>query len=196
MKEYPFFAMMARMKYIERWALMRNSDRENISEHSMEVAMLAHGLGIIAKEKCGKNIDLDKLALIGLYHDANEIITGDMPTPVKYHDPTIRDAYKKVEDLANRKLLNQLPEYMKPYYENVFFPKEGEEELWHLVKAADKISALVKCIEEEKAGNKEFSTAFDTIRDSLQEMKMKEVDIFMEEFLPPYTKTLDELQNM
>ncbi len=196
MKEYPFFAMMARMKYIERWALMRNSDRENISEHSMEVAMLAHGLGIIAKEKCGKNIDLDKLALIGLYHDANEIITGDMPTPVKYHDPTIRDAYKKVEDLANRKLLNQLPEYMKPYYENVFFPKEGEEELWHLVKAADKISALIKCIEEEKAGNKEFSTAFDTIRDSLQEMKMKEVDIFMEEFLPPYTKTLDELQNM
>ena len=96
MKEYPFFAMMARMKYIERWALMRNSDRENISEHSMEVAMLAHGLGIISRECCGRKVDLDKLVLIGLYHDANEIITGDMPTPVKYHDRDILVAYKKV----------------------------------------------------------------------------------------------------
>lgn len=196
MKEYPFFAMMARMKYIERWALMRNSDRENISEHSMEVAMLAHGLGIISKEKCGKDVDLEKLALIGLYHDANEIITGDMPTPVKYHDPTIRDAYKKVEDMANRKLLNQLPEYMKPYYEEIFFPQEGEEELWRLVKAADKLSALIKCIEEEKAGNKEFSTAYETIRRSLEEMQMEEVKIFVSDFLPFYNKTLDELQSL
>lgn len=196
MKEHPFFAMMARMKYIERWALMRNSATENISEHSMEVAMLAHGLGIIAKEKCGKDIDLDKLALIGLYHDANEIITGDMPTPVKYYDSDIRDAYKKVEDMANRKLLNQLPVYMRNYYEDVFFPQRGEEELWKIVKAADKLSALIKCIEEDKAGNKEFATAYQTIEQALNDMNMEEVNIFIHDFLPCYHKTLDELQKM
>ncbi len=188
--------MMARMKYIERWALMRNSVKENISEHSMEVAMLAHGLGIIANEKCGKQIDLGKLVLVGLYHDANEIITGDMPTPVKYHDTTIRDAYKKVEDMANRKLLAQLPEYMRPYYEEAFFPQEGEEELWKLMKAADRLSALIKCIEEDKAGNREFSTAYETIYESLKKMNMEEVSIFMDDFLPHYRRTLDELQSL
>ncbi len=196
MREYPFFAMMARMKYIERWALMRNSEKENISEHSMEVAMLAHGLGIIARERCGKSVDLEKLALIGLYHDANEIITGDMPTPVKYHDADILDAYKKVEDMANEKLLAQLPDYMRPYYEQLFFVQEGEEELWKIVKAADKLSALIKCIEEEKAGNKEFSTACQTIGNALRKMNMEEVDIFMRDFLPAYDKTLDDLQKL
>ncbi|MCI9411480.1 MAG: 5'-deoxynucleotidase [Eubacterium sp.] len=196
MKEYSFFAMMARMKYIERWALMRNSDRENISEHSMEVAMLAHGLGIISKECCGRKVDLDKLVLIGLYHDANEIITGDMPTPVKYHDSGILDAYKKVEEKANRKLLSLLPEYMQSYYEEIFFPKEGDEELWRIVKAADKLSALIKCIEEKKAGNREFSTAYQTIERALKKMEMEEVEIFMRDFLPSFDKTLDELQEL
>lgn len=194
--EYPFFAMMARMKYIERWALMRNSVTENISEHSMEVAMLAHCLGIISNEKCGGDVDLNKLALIGLFHDANEIITGDMPTPVKYHDSGIRDAYKRVEDMANHKLLQKLPAYMRKYYEEVLFMQSGDEELWKLVKAADKLSALIKCIEEEKAGNKEFSTAACTIRKALRQMGREEVDIFMRDFLPSYSKTLDELQNM
>ncbi|MCI8964206.1 MAG: 5'-deoxynucleotidase [Eubacterium sp.] len=196
MKEYSFFAMMARMKYIERWALMRNSDRENISEHSMEVAMLAHGLGIISKECCGRKVDLDKLVLISLYHDANEIITGDMPTPVKYHDSGILDAYKKVEEKANRKLLSLLPEYMQSYYEEIFFPKEGDEELWRIVKAADKLSALIKCIEEKKAGNREFSTAYQTIERALKKMEMEEVEIFMRDFLPSFDKTLDELQEL
>lgn len=196
MQEFPFFAMMARMKYIERWALMRNSVKENISEHSMEVAMLAHGLGIIAREKCGKDVNLHKLALIGLYHDANEIITGDMPTPVKYHNRDIRDAYKKVEDTANQKLLEKLPDYMRKYYEDIFFEQSGEEELWRIVKAADKLSALIKCIEEGKAGNKEFATAYRSIREGLKEMHMEEVDIFMRDFLPSYDKTLDELQGM
>lgn len=193
---FPFFAMMARMKYIERWALMRNSVKENISEHSLEVAMLAHGLGVIARERCGKDVDPDKLALIGLYHDANEIITGDMPTPVKYHDPDIRDAYKKVEDMANQKLLDKLPDYMRKYYETIFFKKGGDEELWKIVKAADKLSALIKCIEEKKAGNQEFATAWQTIERALREMQMEEVDIFMNDFLPSYNKTLDELQEI
>ena len=158
MKEYPFFAMMARMKYIERWALMRNSVKENISEHSLEVAMIAHALGIIANEKFGKEIDLGKITLMGLYHDANEIITGDMPTPVKYYDEEIQKAYKKVERVASVTLLNQLPD------------------------------------EEKKAGNSEFSTAYETILESLKQMKLPEVDVFMEVFLPSYTKTLDDIQ--
>ena len=196
MKEYSFFAMMARMKYIERWALMRNSERENISEHSMEVDMLAHGLVIISRECCGRKVDLDKLVLIGLYHDANEIITGDMPTPVKYHDSDILDAYKKVEEKANRKLLSLLPDYMQGYYEEILFPQEGDEELWRIVKAADKLSALIKCIEEKKAGNREFSTAFQTIEKTLREMEMEEVEIFLRDFMPAYDKTLDELQEL
>lgn len=175
---------------------MRNSAVENISEHSLEVAMLAHALGIIARERCGKEVDPEKLALIGLYHDANEIITGDMPTPVKYHDPEIRDAYKRVEEMANRKLLEQLPDYMKPYYERVLFMKPGDEPMWKLVKAADKLSALIKCIEEGKAGNKEFSTAYQTIEEALHAMKMDEVEIFMRDFLPSYDRTLDELQTL
>ncbi len=119
-----------------------------------------------------------------------------MPTPVKYHDSGIRDAYKRVEDMANRKLLQKLPVYMRKYYEEVLFMQSGDEELWKLVKAADKLSALIKCIEEEKAGNKEFSTAACTIRKALRQMGREEVDIFMRDFLPSYSKTLDELQNM
>lgn len=194
MKEYSFFAMMARMKYIERWALMRNSVKENISEHSLEVAMIAHALGIIANEKFGKEIDLGKITLMGLYHDANEIITGDMPTPVKYYDEEIQKAYKKVERVASVTLLNQLPDYMQPYYREILLEQSGEETLWRLVKGADKLSALIKCIEEKKAGNSEFSTAYETILESLKQMELPEVDVFMEEFLPSYTKTLDDIQ--
>ncbi|WP_026836152.1 5'-deoxynucleotidase [Eubacterium xylanophilum] len=194
MRDYTFFALMARMKYIERWSLMRNSARENISEHSMEVAMLAHALGVISNEKCGSNYNPEKLALMGLYHDANEIITGDLPTPVKYHDEDINIAYSRVEDVASEELLNKLPDYMRPYYEPLFFPRDDDKDCWKIVKAADKLSALIKCIEEEKAGNHEFDTAYLTIEKALVEMDMEEVDIFMNWFLPSYHKTLDELQ--
>lgn len=191
---YSFFAMMARMKYIERWALMRNANKENISEHSLEVAMLSHGLAIIANERCGKKLDVNRVALMGLYHDANEIITGDMPTPVKYYDDDIKEAYKRVEDVASHTLLNKLPGYMKKYYEPVFFPDGSSEYEWKLVKAADKLSALIKCMEELRAGNQEFKTAEETTRRALEEMQMEEITIFMEEFLPAYSLTLDELQ--
>lgn len=191
---YSFFAMMARMKNIERWALMRNSVRENISEHSLEVAMLAHGLAIIANEKCGQELDPNEVALMGIYHDANEIITGDMPTPVKYFDDDIMEAYKRVEDVASRTMVDKLPDYMKKYYEPVFFQKEGKEYEWRIVKAADKLSALIKCKQELGSGNQEFKTACETTKEALHKMQMKEVEVFIEEFLPAYDQTLDELQ--
>lgn len=191
---YSFFAMMARMKYIERWALMRNANKENISEHSLEVAMLAHGLAIIAKEECSKDIDPNEVALMGVYHDANEIITGDMPTPVKYYDSDIQEAYKRVENVASHTMVNKLPDYMKDYYKPLFFKREGKEYEWKLVKAADKLSALIKCREELRSGNQEFKMAEESTKKFLQNMKMKEVDIFMKDFLPAYELTLDELQ--
>ena len=145
-----FYAMMSRMKYIERWALMRNSDRENISEHSLQVAMIAHGLAVIGNVRFGKNYNAERCAMIGMFHDCSEIITGDMPTPVKYYNHSISDIYHEIEDRANRTLLDMLPEDMQESFKEYFFRQEQDEELWKLVKAADKISALIKCIEEEK----------------------------------------------
>ena len=195
-----FFATISRMKYIERWALMRSSRAENLSEHSLEVAMIAHALCVIGNVRHGRNLDAEKAALIGLYHDASEIITGDMPTPVKYYNPDIRNAYKEVEAIANDRLLNQLPEDLRPVYARIFRATAEDaspEDLYlrRLVKAADKLSAYIKCIEEERSGNQEFSTAKATIRQSLRDMseEFPEVRDFMEEFLPSYGKTLDEL---
>ncbi len=191
--ENGFFAMMSRMKLIERWALMRNSNSENISEHSLEVSILAHALAIISNERLGSHLNAEKAALIGLYHDATEIITGDMPTPIKYFNANIQGAFKAIEADAARRLLQMLPEDMRVSYESIFFPEEGEEYLWKLVKAADKLSALIKCIEERKAGNTEFHSAENSLGAILKQMELSEVDIFMKEFLPAYDKTLDEL---
>ncbi len=188
-----FFAMISRMKFIERWALMRNSRSENLSEHSLEVSMLAHALAVISNERLGNNLDVEKAALIGIYHDGSEIITGDMPTPIKYFNKNIQGAYKEVEKQASRRLLNMLPDYMQKSYEDIFFPVEEDAYLWRLVKAADKLSALIKCIEEEKAGNTEFISAKKSILKLIEDMKLREVDVFIEEFLPAYSKTLDEL---
>jgi len=188
-----FFAMVSRMKFIERWSLMRNSRQENLSEHSLEVAMIAHALAVISNERLGNNLNAEKAALLGIYHDATEIITGDMPTPIKYFNKNIQGAYKEVEKVAAVRLHGMLPDYMKKSYEDIFYPKEEDRYLRNLVKAADKISALIKCIEEEKAGNTEFVRAKKSIREVLENMGLKEVDIFMEEFLPAYCKTLDEL---
>lgn len=192
--DYNFFAMMSRMKLIERWSLMRNSQSENISEHSLEVSMLAHALTIISNERLGNKLDPDRAAIIALFHDSSEIITGDMPTPIKYFNKDIQDAFKSVEDVASKRLLEMLPEYMRKYYEPIFFPGEEDGYLMRLIKAADKLSALIKCIEERKAGNTEFISAENSITGIIKDMGLKEVNIFMEEFLPAYYKNLDELQ--
>ncbi|MBO5521670.1 MAG: 5'-deoxynucleotidase [Eubacterium sp.] len=206
--ESHFLAIVSRMKYIERWALMRNSRPENLSEHAMDVAMIAHTLCVIGNVRYGKQLDAEKAALIALYHDASEIITGDMPTPVKYANGVIRDAYKKVEADAVDRLLAQLPEDLRPVYAGILHePADGgeqagqteedaaERELRALVKAADKLSALIKCTEEEAAGNTEFRTAALSTRKKLDEIAAKspEVRDFMRNFLPSYGKTLDEL---
>lgn len=188
-----FFAMMSRMKYINRWALMRNTQKENISEHSLEVAMIAHNLAIISNVRFGNDLPVEKVAMMGLYHDCTEIITGDMPTPIKYHSTELHQAFQEVENLASEQLLDMLPEDMRSYYENLFFHGEGDEYLWKLVKAADKISAYCKCIEEEKSGNTEFRKAKQAIGESLFAMNMREVSVFLEEFMPSFEMTLDEL---
>ncbi|MCM1180505.1 MAG: 5'-deoxynucleotidase [Clostridium sp.] len=195
-KEYnsSFFAMMSRMKYINRWALMRNSYPENISEHSLEVAMLAHALALIGNCKYGKHLNAEKAALIGMYHDCTEIITGDMPTPIKYYNKDTKEAYKNVEVQAAKELLLMLPDYMRKEYEKIFFPSEEDEYLQKIVKAADRLSAYIKCIEEEKAGNREFSSAMAATYGKLKEMDLPEVQDFIRDFSGAYRKTLDELK--
>ncbi|WP_026490694.1 5'-deoxynucleotidase [Butyrivibrio sp. XPD2002] len=194
---YNFFATISRMKYIERWALMRNSRPENLSEHSLEVSMIAHALCVIGNVRYGKNLNAEKAALIGLYHDASEIITGDMPTPVKYYNDELKNAYKQVEAIADTQLLHKLPDDLRPAFEVIFKPQDGADEKYmrRLVKAADKLSALIKCIEEKNAGNSEFRTAEQSTLKSLEKMKkeLPEVEDFMSDFLEPYGKTLDEL---
>lgn len=192
-RPYSFFAMLARMKYIERWALMRNSEKENISEHSQEVAIIAHALALLGNKRLGKDYDAEHAAMLGIYHDCTEIITGDMPTPIKYENPDIQSAYKQIEKTAAFRLLNMLPEELREEYEPYFIPRPQDRELHLLVKAADKISALIKCIEEAKAGNQEFRSAEATIKNSITELHCQEADLFIEEFLPTYQLTLDEL---
>lgn len=192
-KKNHFFAMLSRMKYINRWALMRNTHTENISEHSQEVAMIAHCLAVIHNKHFGGNINEERVALLGIYHDAPEIITGDMPTPVKYYSTQIHEAFNKVEDDACNALLNMLPDEMLESYKPFFFKTEEDAELWKYVKAADKICAYTKCLEETKAGNGDFVKAAKANLKAVNEIDMPEVKYFMEEFLPSYSLTLDEM---
>lgn len=186
-----FFGMLARMKYINRWGLMRNTKTENIAEHSLEVAIIAHALAVIGNTYFEKKIDAEHIAMLGVMHDTTEIITGDLPTPIKYYAPEIRDAYKKVENVAANQLLSELPEEMRSSYKNILIEENNTD--WKYVKAADKMSAYIKCIEERKTGNKDFIKAEETIKKSLDDMKMEEVDKFIDVFLPSYTMTLDEI---
>ena len=190
-----FFAIVSRMRYIERWALMRTSRTDNLSEHSLEVAMISHALVTLANVRYGHELDADRAAVIALYHDAQEIITGDLPTPVKYFNRQINDAYRAVEDAATDRLLAALPEDLRPTYEALLRPEGDDPHLLALVKAADKISALIKCIEEEAAGNTEFRSAAVSTREKVEAMAadMPEVRDFLDEFLPSFGRTLDEL---
>ena len=187
-----FFAYVSRMRFIQRWALMRNTAQENVQEHSHQVAVLAHALAVIRNEKFGGNVDAGQVAVAALYHDASEILTGDMPTPIKYDNPDIQRAYKEVEAVAEKKLLHMLPEELQGVYASVITGQGGEIE--ELVKAADKMSAYIKCVEELKAGNHEFREAAAQTRKALETYEMPEIAYFMGTFMDSFSLTLDELK--
>ena len=188
-----FFALISRMRYIGRWGLMRNTFEENIQEHSHMVAVLAHALAVIRRDVFGGDIDPGQAAVLALYHDAPEILTGDLPTPVKYYNPEIRDAYREVETVSARRLLSMLPDALRPAYEPLLL--EDPESGYHaVVKAADKLSAYIKCVEELKAGNSEFRQAAEQTRQALEASPLPEVGYFLEQFMPGFELTLDELR--
>ncbi len=242
-----FFAMLSRMKYINRWGLMRNTMKEDIAQHSLEVAMIAHALVLIHNQHfCGMPSDLDqtidkfdleqseggqeendysfrqfednqkekassleqsqdkqdkkqlgklsaeRAAVLAMYHDTTEIITGDLPTPIKYFAPQIRDSYKKVEEMAANQLLQTLPKELQLNYQSILLAQEDERELWRFVKAADKLSAYIKCLEETRVGNVDFEKAKQSTKKALDDMNIAEVNYFIEKFLPAYSLTLDE----
>lgn len=190
---YHFFAMLSRMKYINRWGLMHNTRSENLSEHSLETAIIAHALAVIGNTRFGKSYDPQRAAALALLHDASEIITGDMPTPVKYHSEEIRKAYAEVENLAVERLVALLPEEFRPYYRELMtMSAPGDGELKLLIKAADRISAAIKCIEERLSGNQDFREAERSTMKLIKDMDLPEAEYFIGEFLPSYGLTLDE----
>ena len=187
-----FFAYVSRMRFIQRWALMRNTAPENVQEHSHQVAVLAHALAVIRNEKFGGQVDPGTVAVAALYHDASEILTGDMPTPIKYDNPAIQGAYRDVEKMAEQKLLGMLPQELREVYAPIL--TVPDEETRRLVKAADKLSAYIKCVEELKAGNNEFRQAAGQTRKALEGYELPEVTYFLETFMDSFSLTLDELQ--
>ncbi len=186
-----FYAVLSRMKYINRWALMRNMQTETVWEHSYDVAVLAHALAALTNHRFGGTVNVEQCVLLALYHDATEIFTGDMPTPVKYHSDSLRDAYRQVEALAADRLLAMLPPDLREDYRPLLLPEASGLEL-RLVKAADKLSALLKCPAELAQGNREFESARRSIEASLRALSLPAADCFLEEFLPAFTRTLDE----
>ena len=187
-----FYALMGRMRYITRWGLMRNSFSENIQEHSHQVAVLAHALALIRRDILKlPTPDPDKCAVAALYHDASEILTGDLPTPIKYYNPEIKDAYKQVERIAGNRLLDMLPQELRASYEH--YVLEDDRELEPFVKAADKLSAHIKCLEEQKAGNTEFDSAARQTWDAMKAMERAELDWFLDHCLPAFTLNIDQL---
>jgi 5'-deoxynucleotidase len=188
-----FFAYLSRMKLIQRWGLMRNIRYENIQEHSLQVAMIAHCLAVVGNERFGRSVSPERVALLAIYHEVSETITGDLATPIKYFNPAIKEAYKEIESIANEKLLSMLPKDMRGTYRPLLFPQKEDREALELLKAADRLCAWIKCVEELKAGNHEFEKAERSVYARVREMKLPEVDCFLEEFAPGYKLTLDEL---
>ncbi len=194
MTSYHFYAMLSRMKYINRWGLMNNTRLENISEHSQQVAILTHCLVLIHNKRFGGSLDAQRAALLAVFHDSTEIITGDLPTPIKYQNPEMIGAYKQIEDNAADRLVSLLPEDFREDYEEILKQSgENDEKLRKFVKAADRFSALIKCIEEMRMGNDEFKMARDTIQRSIDDMALPEAEVFEREFLPSFYLALDEL---
>lgn len=187
-----FYAMLSRMRYINRWGLMRNTLHENISEHSLDVSIIAHALAAISNTYFGGSVNAERAALLAIFHDCTEILTGDMPTPVKYYETKLREAYRAVEAAAGERLLKGLPEEMREIYRPMLLETKEEEEIWRFVKAADKISALMKCVEERKMGNDDFKQAEYATRKAIEEMKIPEADYFIRTFFPSFELTLDE----
>lgn len=190
-----FFALISRMRYISRWGLMRSSIPENVQEHSHMVAVLAHALGVVRRDVFGEPCDVGTLVCAALYHDAPEILTGDMPTPIKYHSADITNAYQEVERVASDKLGNMLPETLRAEFAPLI-SGEVERELKPLLKCADRLSAYIKCVEERKAGNLEFLSAERQTLERIKSMHLKEADYFLENFMPAFEKNLDELGTM
>lgn len=188
-----FFAYLARMKFIQRWGLMRNTERENIMEHSLQVAQVAHALAVIKNRYCGGCVSPERAATLALYHDASEVITGDLATPIKYFNPQIKTAYREIEVVAKHKLLAMLPVEIRSEYAALLTPEEDDREPWALVRAADKICAYLKCLEEHRAGNGEFAQAEKAIKAELDKATAPEVRFFLERFVPSFSLTLDEL---
>lgn len=193
MKDSSFYAMLSRMKYINRWGLMNNTRNENISEHSLQVAMLSHCLVLIHNKRFGGNLDPERAAILAVFHDTTEIITGDMPTPIKYYNSDIKQAYREIEENAANQLIKMLPDDFKEELNDIIkMNGEKDDELRPFVKAADRLSALIKCIEEMRMGNDEFRKAQETILNSIHSMNMPELNVFESEFLPAFSLTLDE----
>ncbi|MCQ2418483.1 MAG: 5'-deoxynucleotidase [Clostridia bacterium] len=190
--QFHFYALISRMRYITRWGLMRNTFTENIQEHSHMVAVLAHALALIKRDILGGEADPERCAAAALFHDASEILTGDLPTPIKYYNPDIKTAYKQVERVSAEKLLTMLPEQLRDSYKPYIF--EDDPSTHDIVKAADKLSAHIKCIEELKAGNQEFASAAAQTRQALIDLKLPELDWFMEHCLDSFRLDLDELE--
>jgi 5'-deoxynucleotidase len=193
-KSNQFFAFLSRMKYIMRWSLMRNTNIENIQEHSHQVSVIAHALAVIKNVYFGGSVNPERAAVLALYHDSNEALTGDMPTPIKYFNPSIQKAYKDMEDTSKEKLLTMLPGELRDIYRGILFYDESSDE-GKIIKAADRICAYIKCLEEEKAGNTEFKKAAEATVKKIKSMKMAEADYFMEHFIPSFRLTLDELND-
>ncbi len=188
-----FFAVFFRQKYINRWGLMRNVTSENLSVHASEVASVSHALAVIGNTYFKKSYDADRVAVLALYHDLPEVFTGDLPTPVKYANKTLKNCYSELENEAVKQLIGRLPTELRSVYSDILEPQESDKELKVLVKAADKLCALLKCIEEEKCGNHDFKSARKSIERSLADMDVPELHYFTEHFLPAFSGTLDEL---
>lgn len=190
--EHHFFAYISRMRFIQRWGLMRNTLPENDLEHAGQTAMIAHGIALIGRKRHGRTYDPNYIMALAMYHDAPEVITGDMPTPIKHSNPALHDEYAKLEELAADKLLSMLPEDLKEDFTPLIAHDESTLE-WRIVKAADKIAAYVKCMEEKKSGNKEFGKAGKAVKKSIEKIDLPEVQDFMIQFVPGFSLTLDEI---